>query len=239
MSGTPKDANTRTDGGLESEAVAEFLRLHPNFLVDNPNLIATLTPPSHHQHEGVVDLQRFMLESMREELGSLKSRENRLLEAAEERDASQSRVQEAALAILEAHSFEHLIRTVNKRITQLLCIASVRLCIETSEAIPGLAVKAGVIVIEAGTIDKWMRRTDDIVLVGGAPGRRVIFGRNASDVRSYALLRLNFGPKLPGGLLALGSSDADGFHPRQGTELIGFLARVLETCIRRWLTLAP
>ena len=79
MSGTPKDVNTRSDGGLESQAVAEFLRLHPNFLIDNPNLIATLTPPSHHQHEGVVDLQRFMLESMREELGSLKSRENRLL----------------------------------------------------------------------------------------------------------------------------------------------------------------
>ena len=239
MPGTPKDANTRSDGGLESEAVAEFLRLHPNFLIDNPNLITTLTPPSYHQHEGVIDLQRFMLESMREELGSLKSRENRLLEAAEERDASQSRVQEAALAILEAHSFEHLIRTVNKRITQLLNIASARLCIETSEPIPGLSGKAGVVAIEAGTIDKWMRRTDDIVLVGGAPGRRVIFGRIASDVRSYALLRLNFGPKLPGGLLALGSSDADGFHPRQGTELIGFLARVLENSVRRWLIAAP
>ena len=83
-------------------------------------MIATLTPPSHHQHEGVVDLQRFMLESMREELRSLQSRENRLLEAAEERDVSQSRVQEAALAILEARSFEHLIRTVNERIAQLL-----------------------------------------------------------------------------------------------------------------------
>ena len=97
----------------------------------------------------------------------------------------------------------------------------------------------GVVVIETGTIDKWMRRTDDIVLVGGAPGRRVIFGKNASEIRSYALLRLKFGPKLPGGLLALGSSDAAGFRPRQGTELIGFLARVLEICVRRWLTAAP
>ena len=239
MSGTPKDASARPDEALGPEAVAEYLRRHPDFLVDHPNLFAALTPPTHHQGEGVVDLQRFMLESMREELRSLQSRENRLLDAAEERDASQSRVQEAALAILEARSFEHLIRTVNERIAQLLALASVRLCVETSESIPGPSGKAGVVVIEPGTIDKWMRRTDDIVLVGGAPGRRAIFGGDAGDVRSYALLRLGFGPKSPGGLLALGSSDADGFHPRQGTELIAFFARVLEHCVRRWLTAAP
>ncbi len=236
MSGTPEDANARPDEAPGPEAVAAYLRRHPDFLVDHPHLIAALTPPTHHQGEGVVDLQRFMLESMREELASLQSREKRLLDAAEKRDASQSRVQDAALAILEARSFEHLIRTVNERIAQLLDVASVRLCVETSESIPGPSGKAGVIVIEPGTIDKWMRRTDDIVLVGGAPGRRAIFGGDSGDVRSYALLRLGFGPKSPGGLLALGSSDPDGFHPRQGTELIAFFARVLEHCVRRWLT---
>ncbi len=239
MSGTPEDANARPVEAPGPEAVAEYLRRHPDFLVDHPDLIAALTPPTHHQGEGVVDLQRFMLESLRKELGSLQSREKRLLDAAEKRDASQSRVQEAALAILEARSFEHLIRTINERIAQLLDVASVRLCVETSESIPGPSGKAGVVVIEPGTIDKWMRRTDDIVLVGGAPGRRAIFGGNAGDVRSYALLRLGFGPKSPGGLLALGSSDADGFHPRQGTELIAFFARVLEHCVRRWLTATP
>ncbi len=239
MSGTPEDAGARPDEAPGPEAVAEYLRRHPDFLVDHPDLIAALTPPTQHQGEGVVDLQHFMLESLRKELGSLQSRENRLLNAAEERDASQFRVQEAALAILEARSFEHLIRTVNERIAQLFDVASVRLCVETSESIPGPSGKAGVVVIEPGTIDKWMRRTDDIVLVGRAPGRRAIFGANAGDVRSYALLRLGFGPKSPGGLLALGSSDPDGFHPRQGTELIAFFARVLEHCVRRWLTATP
>ncbi len=239
MSGSPEDLDARPDEAPGAEAVAAYLRRHPDFLVDHPNLIAALTPPSHHQGEGVVDLQRFMLETMRDELRSLQSRENHLLDAAEERDVSQSRVQEAALAILEARSFEHLIRTINERIAQLLDVASVRLCVETSESIPGPSGKAGVVVIEPGTIDKWMRRTDDIVLVGGAPGRRAIFGGHAGDVRSYALLRLGFGPKSPGGLLALGSSDADGFHPRQGTELIAFFARILEHCVRRWLTTTP
>ena len=239
LAGSPKDAGARSDELPEAKAVAEYLRHHPEFLIEHPDLIAVLTPPTHHQGEGVVDLQRFMLDSMREQLGSMQSREARLLDAAEERGASQFRVQEAALAILEARSFEHLIRTVNERIAELLDIASVRLCVETSESIPGPSGKAGVVVIEPGTIDKWMRRTDDIVLVGGSPGRRAIFGGTAGDVRSYALLRLDFGPKSPGGLLALGSADADGFHPRQGTELIAFFARVLEHCVRRWLMATP
>jgi len=239
LSGTPEDAGARPDEAPGAKAVADYLRRHPDFLIEHPDLIAVLTPPTLHQGEGVVDLQRFMLESLRKELGSLQSREERLLGAAEELGASQYRVQEAALAVLEARSFEHLIRTVNERIADLLGIASVRLCVETSDSIPGPSGKARVVVIEPGTIDKWMRRTDDIVLVGGSPGRRAIFGGTAGDVRSYALLRLGFGPKSPGGLLALGSADADGFHPRQGTELIAFFARVLEHCVRRWLTATP
>ena len=239
MSGTPEDAGARPDEAPAPEAVAEYLRRHPEFLIDRPDLIAVLTPPTYHQGEGVVDLQRFMLESLRAELEALKSREDRLLDAAEQRDVSQSRVQEAALALLQARTFEHLIRMVNERVAELLRLASVRLCVESGEATSGATAKAGVVVIEPGTIDKWMRRTDDIVLVGGAPGRRAIFGAAAGELRSYALLRLDFGPKSPGGLLALGSSDADGFHPRQGTELIDFLARVLEHCVRRWLMAAP
>ncbi len=239
MSGTPEDAGATPDEGPGPEAVVAYLRRHPNFLIDRPDVIAALTPPAHHQGEGVVDLQRFMLETLRAELQTLRSREDRLLDAAEQRDVSQSRVQEAALALLHARSFEHLIRMVNERVAELLRLASVRLCVESGGPNSGVTGKAGVVVIEPGTIDKWMRRTDDIVLVGGAPGRRAIFGASAGELRSYALLRLDFGRKSPGGLLALGASDADGFHPRQGTELIDFLARVIEHCVRRWLMATP
>jgi uncharacterized protein YigA (DUF484 family) len=39
------------------------------------------------------------------------------------------------------------------------------------------------------------------------------------------------------GLLALGSRVEGRFDPSQGTELLGFLARILELCIRTWLEL--
>jgi uncharacterized protein YigA (DUF484 family) len=239
MAGKAKDADARSDEAPGAEAVADYLRRHPDFLLERPDLVAALTPPTYHRGDGVVDLQRFMLESLRTEVEEQLSREARLLNAAEQRDAARAQVQEAALALLQSRSFEHLIRTVNERVAESLRVEAVRLCVESGDATAGARAKVGVVVIEPGTIDKWMRRTEDIALVSGSPGRRAIFGPEAAEIRSYALLRLSFGPKLPGGLLALGAADADGFHPRQGTELLDFLARVLEHCVRRWLMASP
>ena len=39
-------------------------------------------------------------------------------------------------------------------------------------------------------------------------------------------------------LLALGSREEGFFSAGQGTELLGFVARVLENCFRGWLNLA-
>ena len=52
-----------------------------------------------------------------------------------------------------------------------------------------------------------------------------------------ALLRLRPSARAPTGLLALGSRVEGRFDPGQGTELLSFLARILELCIRTWLEL--
>ena len=68
-------------------------------------------------------------------------------------------------------------------------------------------------------------------------GDATIFGAGAGLVSSDALLRLNIAPNAPRALLAFGSRQPDQFHAGQGTELLNFLARVLESCFRSWLEL--
>ena len=68
-------------------------------------------------------------------------------------------------------------------------------------------------------------------------GERAVFGGATGLVRSSALLRLRFGSRAPVGILALGSRRDEMFHPGQGTELLCFLGRVLELCVRAWLDL--
>jgi len=41
------------------------------------------------------------------------------------------------------------------------------------------------------------------------------------------------------GLLALGGFEAEQFHPDQAIDLLEFLARIVERCVRQWLELPP
>ena len=64
-----------------------------------------------------------------------------------------------------------------------------------------------------------------------------IFGPAAGLVRSDALIRLTVGRSAPPALLAFGTRHPGYFHAGQGTELLSFLARVIEHCLRLWLGL--
>ena len=68
-------------------------------------------------------------------------------------------------------------------------------------------------------------------------GDRRIYGEAAGLVRSEAMLRLSVREDAPCALLAMGSREPDRFHKGQGSELLTFLARILEHSIRTWLDL--
>ena len=62
-----------------------------------------------------------------------------------------------------------------------------------------------------------------------------LYGAEAPEIRSEALLRLDLGDGSARGLLAFGAADGDRFHPDQGTDLLAFFGGVFERSLRRWL----
>ncbi|MBM3485750.1 MAG: DUF484 family protein [Alphaproteobacteria bacterium] len=223
-------------GDLDPEAIADFLRRHPDFLSERPTLLSALTPPTFQRGDGVVDMQRFMIDRLRAELATLQSRERTLLDAARANAMVQARCLRAALALNEAPTLARLIRTLNAEVPGILDVAAVALGIETTESLPAGARDVGIVILAPGTIDSLVGPSRTVALAADETGDRQIFGRAGGRVRSMAFIRLSFGVGHPTGLLALGSSDHDGFHPGQATDLLSFIARVLEQCVRRWLT---
>jgi uncharacterized protein YigA (DUF484 family) len=61
-----------------------------------------------------------------------------------------------------------------------------------------------------------------------------LYGSEAPDLRSEALVRLDLGDGRAG-LLAFGATDPLRFHPDQGTDLLAFFGGVFERSLRRWL----
>ncbi len=238
MTERAKDAAFPDGQGLSEDQVARYLRRHPGFLAENPEVLDFLLPPQRRHGDGVVDLQSFMIEKLRRENERLRKRHADLLAASRANMTSQMRVHSGILALLEAKSFENLIQAVTTDLAVLLDVDVVSLCVESADGPLSQTTVSGVRMLEAGEVDRLLGAGHDFVLYPKAPGGRAIYGAGAGLVLSQALLRLRANAHVPTGLLALGSRYEGRFDPGQGAEHLAFLARTLEHCIRTWLGLS-
>ena len=243
-----KKASTQTKGREEGKApgqpisadqVAAYLRRHPEFLADNPDLLDSQKPPARARGKGIVDLQQFQVQRLRDELGDLTSLRDELISAGRSNLSTQSRVHQAVLAILNARSFEEFVETITTDMAAILDLDVVTIGVEKTEEGGAWRPMAGVYCLEAGDIDERLGPSANILLREEVEGDPTIFDGAAGLVRSDALIRLKISDTTPPALLALGSRQSAAFHAGQGTELLGFLSRVLEVTFRAWLNLPP
>ena len=235
MSASSDDAKALSSDVVAPEAVAAFLERNPTFLNERPALMSALVPPEFDHGNGVVDMQIFMLDRLRDQLTQTKRRERTLLEATEANARVQTRVYRAAQALLAASSLEGLIRIVVEELPEMFDVAAAALCLETDEPLPKGAAATGLVKLSPGEIDEFFESDETVVLRADTHGEAAIFGAQAEDVRSIALMRLDFGSKAPDGVLVLGSNAIEAFEPRQSTDLLAFFAHILQRCVRRWL----
>lgn len=223
---------------LTASEVMDYLHRHPAFLAENPELWAILIPPSEHQSNGdVVDLQKHMMQRLQRRLTQLSSSQDELIAAGRSNMSTQAQVHNAVLALLEATDFEHLIHVVTQDFATILDIDIAVLLIEESSLARPHAASSNLYVVRKGAIDRLLGEGRDILLRERSEGPESIYGPAGNLIRSDALVRLNFSEAAPPGLLALGSREVGKFHPGQATELVQFLARAVERCVRSWLDL--
>jgi uncharacterized protein YigA (DUF484 family) len=229
---------TPESGKLGADEVAAYLRRHPDFLNERPELIASLTPPAMRRGESIVDMQHFMLQRLRAEVGKLKSQHRSLIATSRSNLMSQARIHAAVLAIIGARSFEQLIQVATTDLAVMLDVDVVTIGVESAAAAQPRLPLHGIQILRPGTVDRLLGNERDAVLSGDTVGDPVLFGSAAGLVRSQALLRLEVSEQAPVGLLCVGTRKPEKFHAGQGTELLTFLARALELAIAAWLDLA-
>ncbi len=235
----PEDIVPNTAAGrLTAAQVVDYLQRHPDFLVRHAELLDAQQAPSRRQGPGVLDLQQVMVERLRRDVARLRTEQDDLLANSRDNLSTQERVHRAALALLAARSFEHLIETVMTDLAVVLDVDVVSLCVEASEGRKRRSVE-GVQLLPAGMVGELLGNGRDTLLRDDVEGDPRIFGAAAGLVRSDALLRITASQVAPVGLLAFGTRHPGYFNPGQGTELLAFLARVLEHAIRTWLDLPP
>ena len=233
----PSRARAPAPRPVTAEDVADFLARQPEFLAEHPDLLALVIPPTHRNGDNVADMQRFMIDRLRTEITTLRASHQDLITTTRTNMSSQRRVHEAALELLTARTFEELIERATTDLAIRLDVDVISLCVENDGAVAPKVTSRGVRLLKPGTVDQVMGTDQDVVLHGIVDGSPALFGHAARSVKSEALMRLRVSPAAPAGVLALGSRNENHFDHGQGTELLDFLARVLETTIRLWLDL--
>jgi uncharacterized protein YigA (DUF484 family) len=234
-SDAPKPKNAAPRAALSPAQVMDYLGRHPDFLMQHPELLDGQMAPGRKRGAGIADLQQFMVERLRRDISRLRSEQDELLANARDNLSTQERMHRAALALLAAQSREQLIEIVATDLAVLLDVDAVGLCIEGGAEHSWPFMVEGIHRVPAGTVDRLLGEGRDALLRDETEGDAEIFGPAAGLVRSDALLRLCPSPRAPVGLIAFGTRHPGYFNAGQGTELLIFLKRVLETCVRQWL----
>lgn len=220
---------------LDARDVLGYLRRHPAFLDEHPEALRLLRPPGREIGDGVVDFQHFLYERQRRELNRVNLEYRNLIAVSRGNLASQTRVHKAALAVLAAPSFGQLLQIVTTDLAVLLDVDVATIAVENIAGITPRLNTHGIHLLRAGTVEALLGADKTVVYEADVQGDPALFGGAAGLVRSQALLRLRFGRETPAGLLCIGTRRPGRFHPGLGTELLGFLGRVVGLAIGLWL----
>ncbi len=219
---------------LSADVILQWLKDNPNFLSKYPEAIDLLAPPNAVEGRKIADFQSYMIERLKADKTEAIETARGIVETARNNMNNQTRIHRAVLRLLEANDFDEFVQVITHDLTALLDVDITTLVIETNgREIPHIHTN-GIRVVPEGTLNKWMQGKTTL-LQNDIGGIEAIYGAGASLVRSQALVRIDISMQTPPCIIAFGSRDPHLFQPNQGTELVSFLARVVERLFRAWL----
>ena len=237
--GTDLPEQTAPPTRPNAQDVADYLAGHPDFLIARPELAAMLAPPDAQRgrEKGVIDFQQFQVKRLQADLVRQGEARDEVVAHARAGLNLATRIHASVLALLECRSFEEMIAAITTDVAVYLDVDVAALMIEAPQQSVLRIRRSDIRLVTAGQVDSWLGPRRNVLMRQNAEGDPAIYGSAAGLVRSEALLRLEVSRHAPVGMLAFGSRKADTFQEGQTAELFGFLARVVERCVRMWLDL--
>lgn len=216
---------------LDSDAVAAYLRMHPEFFVDHDELIPDLRIP--HLPGEAVSLVERQVKLLRERNIEMRHRLSQLMDVARDNDRLFDKTRRLVLDLLDAVSLEEVISAVEDSLRHEFKVPYVSLILlsdnpsgvgrsaslaEAHQAIGGL-------LSGSRSVCGILRPQELAFLFGEEEGAKV--GSAAMVSLSHQGLH---------GVLAIGSADPQHYKNSIGTLFLGYVAEVLARVLPRFAT---
>ncbi len=208
------------------EAVADYLQKNPDFFERNSGVLARLRVP-HERGVSTVSLVERQVLVLREKNQKLESKLRELVDVARSNDSLSDKIHRLARRLIRARGAPQLLDTLEASLREDFG-ASQWLIVLTRTDVPELNQISNrhIRVVERASSDLKMF---DTFFESARPRcgqirdsqRDYLFGEGTVTIGSAALVPI--GPEASLGLLAIGSPDAERFHPTMSTD---FLARI-------------
>jgi len=215
---------------MTPDAVATYLKQHPEFFEQYADMLAEIFIP--HPHGGrAIPLSERQILTLRDKGKQLESKLRELIEYGEENDAIGEKLHRLALALLGARDLEAVSAALYASLGEDFAVPHVALRLWPEGAIPPLPEFAPV----GGGAREFAES-----LANPYCGTRAIldtagwFGESAALLKSFAYVALKNGDKTVG-LLALASEDAQRFYPEVGTLYLKRLGELITAAVLRHL----
>ena len=210
--------------------VAAYLRRHPRFLRDYPDLALSLNLPR--EEGGTASLASYQLDVLRDKNRELSRRLQELFAVAQENERLTVRTHHFTLGLMRARSAAEALKAAVAALHEDFRSDEVRVLLFAP--VPELAPGGWLRVLPRG--DAALAPFGEF-LAAGEPlcGRlqpdklALLFGEQADSIQSCALLALE-----GRGLLAIGSRDGNRFYPGMGTLFLRLMAEAIDAAIGRF-----
>jgi uncharacterized protein YigA (DUF484 family) len=222
---------------INDGSVTQYLETYPDFFERNGALLAKLRLPHLRDSSATVSLVERQVEVLRDRNQTLERKLSELVGVARANDALADRIHRLSQRLIRARS---LLETINALETSLREDFDARdsVLILFMEQARELEEPAGRFLKAADPADVVVK-TFESLLQSGKPRcgqirdtqRDFLFGKDSIEIGSVALTPL--GAKGALGLLAIGASDAERFHPAMSTEFLTRIGELLANALTR------
>jgi uncharacterized protein YigA (DUF484 family) len=224
------------DDGISEQAVRDYLQANPDFFERNSALLGALHLP--HGSGGAVSLVERQVSILRQKELRLERKLRELISVARANDALVGKIHALALRLLESSSLDATIRCIEE---------AMRAGFGADQAVLVLFGDPGNFAdVQAGRFFTVVDRDSDALgpfatfLGSKRPRcgqvrdsqREFLFQGDADDIGSVALVPL--GRKAQIGFLAIGSTDANRFHPGMSIDFLARVGELVATALERY-----
>lgn len=216
--------------GLTAMEVASHLRKHPDFLAAFPDLALELVLPR--EQGPAASLASYQLEVLREKNRELARRLQELIDIAHVNEQLMVQVHMLTLALMRAPTLAATARTVAASLVEDFHTDLVRLVLFRRDA--ELPAADWLLVEPAGApampvFAEFLQRAEPLCGRLQQDKLEQLFGDAAGSVQSTALLPIG-----TAGMLAIGSLEANRFHPGMGTVFLKLIGEAVATALARF-----